>query len=266
MSITWLTDAGGLAEPVQVDSSAKESVADDKISCTVQLRCPWAKRYDVVDNILLNAKAWPYHTTPVAFATSCEIANAVAPSIANGSGLDYAEALLDFTFETINKKDDSDTGDTTIYDESFEPTAEFLQISPSGFYWDNAQTELIKKEEAPGRLVISLDYCVTISNLSLIPDSVLNLIGKVNDHDVVSPSLGVTFVTESLLFNPPKISRKVTVKGDNKFTMQCRYTYRKDGWNKFWRAGTVGDWGIIYDKTGTQYKNYHTASFVGMVP
>src|SRR5690349_10246736 len=118
MSILWLTNGGSLAEPVEMYGTAKESWTDDKISCSVQLRCPWDDRYDVADNILLSALAWPYHAVQVAFATSCEISSVPTPATNNGSGYDYQEAYLQVAFESLNKKDDQDTGDVTIYDES----------------------------------------------------------------------------------------------------------------------------------------------------
>lgn len=270
MAIKWLTNAGGLAEPVQMHGTAKETWTDDKITCTVQLRCEWAKRYETLINILRWAPSWPYHTDQVCFATYGTITNAEGPNTADGSGLNYDEALLDLTFESVTRKEDNNSGEVTVYDESIEPTAEMLTLPPNDFRWGSAAGEVLKTEEAQGRLELGLDYVVTLYNLMSIPASVLTLGGKSNDAPIVSKSLGLTFDTETLLFNPPKITRKISLGKTSFYTLQVRYTHKPNTWNKFWRAGKNPTPGYDYiyhkDIAGTPYKNFPPASFAGLVP
>lgn len=267
MSIQWLTDAGGLAEPVEMHDTARESWTEDKISCSVQLRCPWANRYKVLSNLLTYAPAWPYHDEQVAFAVNGSIANAPGPNSANGSGLNYDEALVNVTFESVTRKEDKNSGEVQVYDESIETTAEFLTLAPDDFRWGSASGTPLKKEEAPGRLELGFDYVVTLYNLRTIPAAVITLRGKTNDAAIVSPSLGLTFGIETLLYNPPKITRKISLGANNFYTLQVRYTHKPSGWNSFWRAETQA-YAQMYHKDGggTPYKNFPPASFTGMVP
>ena len=267
MAITWLTNAGGLPEPVQMHGSAKETWTDDKLSCSVQLRCAWQYRYATLANILTWAPSWPYHTDQVCFATYGTITNAEGPSTADGSGLNYDEALLDVNFESVKRKDDNNSGEVTVFDESIDPTAEFLTLSPDDFRWGSVGGTKLKKEEAPGRLELGLDYVVTLYNLKSVPGTVLTLRGKSNDAAVKSPSLGLTFDAETLLFNPPKITRKISLGKDNFYTLQMRYTNKPSGWNKFWRAETQSYVEMYHvSGGGTPYKNFPPASFAGLVP
>lgn len=269
MSIAWLTDTSpphGLTEPEEMHLSQSENWSEEKIATVVQLKCAWSQRQGVMSNLLTYAKAWPYHSQATAFAKTGSIQPFPGEAGTRlGSGYSYEFALLTVNFESLNKVEGEDPEEVTIFSESIEPTAEFLTLPTDGFYWDNTQTVALKEGESPGRLQIALDYCVTFYKLPVIPAAALTLIGKVNNASVSSPSLGLTFAAETLLFNPPRINRNVTINGDNSYTMQCRYSYRPTGWNQFWRAKTQA-WASIYDDAGTQYKNFQTASFAGMVP
>ena len=149
----------------------------------MQLQCPWANRYAVLTNILRYAPAWPYHSEPIAYAVDGGIANAGGANRVDGSGLNYAEAILDIRFETVSRSEGG-----TVYDESIEPTAELLTIAHNDFRWGSAGGTPLLPAEAQNRLELEIDYNVTLYNLTSIPGAVLTLRGKSNSGNYVAES------------------------------------------------------------------------------
>lgn len=272
MPITWLTPttpAHGLTEPDELFMSQSETWGNEKVTAQVGLKALWSQRHGIMNNILANAKVWPYHTNGNVFAVSGSISPFEEKADQDGSGLIYPSATLVVNFETLTKSNNPQNPDVTIFSESLEPTAEFLTVPYKDFKWGSITGKDLKKEEAPGRLEIGLDYVVTFYNMKVIPSAVLTLIGAVNNGPVTSASLGgLTFASETLLFNPPKIVRNVTaVAAQNRYTITLRFTYRRNGWNQFWRAET-GTFSRIFhkDRGGIAHNNFPLASFASVLP
>lgn len=268
MSIAWLTNGGSLTEPDEMHGTAKETWSNEQVSCDVQLRAKWSDRHGIMSNLLTAPLAWPYHSNGNVYAVSGGMQPMIESATKDGSGLVYEFAILSVHFETLTKSTGGNNTDVTIFSESIDPTANFLTIPPDGFFWKGSGSQLtpLKQEEAPGKLEIGLDYGVTYYNLTFIPAAALTLIGSVNSAPVVSPSLGLTFGAETLLYNPPKITRNITTQGNNRYTMACRFTYKQAGWNQFWRAETGGYSRIYYPDGTTPYNNYPLQNFAGVLP
>jgi hypothetical protein len=263
MPITWLTGApGGVDEPWETPHSAHETWANDKLTASVQLRVAWAQRYAVMENILVNALRWPYHaaTTPLR-ATHGQINTMDGVSITGDEpgGNAFEHAILTVDFESAEA-----TEDEVVYSESIEPTAEFLTLPHDGLFWDAGATEPIKVAEAPGVLLPGFDYKLTYYNLASIPSAFITLIGKCNDP-AVSTSMFGSLAAETLLYNPPTMSRSLSFGGDNRWTLSTRLTYRYGGWNKHWRVET-GAWSYQYRESGAAHKPIIPASFAGILP
>lgn len=264
MPISWLTGVTALAEPEEVDGSSRESFSEDGVSCSVDLRCPWSERHDLLTNILGNQLLWPYFSSvPCRAASASAMPMPGGVGTQDGAGYAYETALISLTFEI---RDIEEGENTNIYSESLEPTAEFLTLPHDDFRWGSSEGDEIKSAEAPGRLELGFDYVVSLYGLSSIPGAVLSLPGKCNNGSVTSPSLGMTFGDETLLYNPPTISRTVTTEGDSKYTMQTRLTYRPSGWNKFWRPKTASYEAMFHKDGSGAYKNFPPASFSGVLP
>jgi hypothetical protein len=269
VAVNWLTGSpGGIAEPYEMHGTAQESWANDKLTASVQLRCAWAQRYDVLGNILTFGRQWPYHPdgSPVR-AISGTIQPAPADSAldaAGGHGLSYAEALLNVNFESADSEENN--GDVVVYSASIEPTAEYLTLPHKGLYWDAAQEEPLKPEEAPGMLQTGFDYKLTYYNLSSIPAAFLTLTGKCNVAAVPTSFFG-DLAAETLLYNPPTINRSVSfgTGSGNKWTLSTRLTYKPNEWNKFWRVETRA-WSYQYCEDGSVHRAIPTASFAGILP
>lgn len=268
MPIEWLQEGSEFDQPHEMHGTALVSFADDKLSASVQLKCPWEDRYGILNTMLLTPSEWPYLPGEGLYAKTGSIAPFLGEGIkidGSPSGLDYELALLNVNFETFDVPEGEGPGE--LYSESIEPTAEFLTIPHTGFRWGSGVGEELKAEEAPGRLEVGLDYVVSWQKVQTIPATALTLIGCVNNANVTSPSLGLTFATGTLLFNPPKISRSVKLGGISYFTMQIRLTYRRNGWNWFWRAESGAFEQIYPEGSGTSpYLNFTPASFAGVLP
>lgn len=272
MPIEWLQEGSEYDQPHEMHGTAVVAFADDKLTADVQLKCPWADRYGILNTILLTPSEWPYLPDAGLYAVSGSIQpfTGTPGEFIDGSpsGLSYDEALLAVHFETLDIPESEGPGE--LYSESIEPTAEFLTIPHTKFRWGSGTGDALEPEEAPGRLEVGLDYVITWQKVATIPAAALSLIGCVNNSDVTSPSLGLTFGAGTLLFNPPKISRTVSLGGTNYFTMQIRLTYRRNGWNWFWRADKLPNpgWDQIYPEgTDTDpYLNFTPASFTGILP
>lgn len=270
MPIAWLSGSPpGLDEPTEMHQTYSEQWSDDKLSADVQLKCAWSQRTGILNNILTTPLEWPYQPGNGIYAISGTIRPFTGePGTADGSGYTWTDALINVHFETLSVGNDPGGGDgTVIYSESIEPTAEFLTIPHTDFRWGSSAGAALKQEEAPGRLEIGLDYVVTLYKMTSVPAWVLTLVNKVNNASVVSASLGVTFAAGTLLFNPPKISRSISLGGSSAYTISTRYTYKASGWNYFYRAES-GTYVQMYhkDSGGTPYLNFATADFSGAIP
>lgn len=287
MPIAWLTGSPvGLVEPHAVAYSEKEDVSND-VQCSVKLRCPWGDRIATLENILNNLLEWPYMPSGNEIRASSGSINPVPQSAttADGSGNSYPEAEITVNF-TRGGGNGGGPGDETdaIFYETIQGNGEFIKISPKSdttdfgkgvqvFFWGDEPIgeDAVTEEEAPTKLIMGFDYVVKYLRLTSIPAVALTLIDNCNDASVSSPSLGLTFAAETLLYNAPMITRTVTADpGQNYFDMECRWSWRKNGWNKFWRAKTQSwssQWYYDYDtSTATQYKNFPPVSMAGMLP
>lgn len=264
MSIIWTSGLSDVGEPYEMDGTAVENFGRESLSASVQLKCPWDQRHEIMYDMIFNRVAWPYLDHDGLVATSASaVAFTGSVGVQDLYGYEYELALLSIQFATDSREEGEDE---TLYSESLEPTAEFLTIPPTDYRWGSSAGTALKQEEAPGRLEVGFDYVVTRYRLPTIPSWVLTLNGKCNSGSVVSPSLGLTFASEHLMFNPPAISREVTLDGDNLYTLQTRLTFRGNGgWNYFWRPET-GAYEQIYHKDGGVYKNFIPASFAGVLP
>jgi hypothetical protein len=283
---TWIT-GGGVAEPIVMSHSEEES----NDGATVVLRCPWADRHDVVTNIFANAILWPYwpETSWIPTAFSIRGTNGVRTTQAVGAPMnEYLTADITLTFGDPDKGQGSGSigqpgggsDEEVIYFESFQPSAEMVKLPPylAGkweFRWAASRTlgERLTTEEAPARLIIGLDYVIRWIGLTEVPDAFFDCVSRVNDAEIPT-SVGRDFPIGTLLCQSPIISRTVTnliAEEETKWDVEARFSYRRDGWNKFW-SPIHGEFRSIYkyspitENTGILYENFPEADFSGMLP
>jgi hypothetical protein len=159
------------------------------------------------------------------------------PSDDSGTSANYMHAMLTITWNTHRKS--SGGAGAQIYEEMFEPNAEFLTQDYTKFRWGagtGQNAEMLKPGETPGLLVKTGDYRLTMYQVSLIPDWVMNLYGCVNSNPVMTRSMGLIFPPETLYYNPPEITHGATIGQADSWTLATRWSFKPWTWNKFWNA------------------------------
>jgi len=155
-------------------------------------------------------------------------------------------------------------GEQVIVSESLDAAAEFLTLPHNKLFWTyggGSATDPINREVPIGRLLRMVNWNYTIHHVLRVTKNVIDLVGSVNSIDVTSPTLGLTFPAETLLYNGPRMSQEITVSGFRARTLEMSYTYRPAGWNKLPRFAGNGDFAIFYDEFGNQVKPYPPADF-----
>jgi len=231
-------------------------------NAAVTLIVPAADRYIIVSEILANAYVWPHGANP---AIASKIGIVPAPNSnateVNGTLL-YDFYHLNIAYTTKKPEGGQTTdGDGNVYSEELVPLTEHQTLDYNDYEWDNSNP--LKEGEAPTKIVRSFNYVRTIFNLQPpLSGSLLDAPGCVNNAAFLSPSLGMFFPAESLLFGDPKISRQYSLTtGFSGITLQTSFAFRKDGWNKFWRAKTNA-WAEIKKKSdGAVVKPYPPIDF-----
>lgn len=263
------------------DGSPTEMWTENGLTATVHLRCVWANRYTVMGDILNNIRGYPNllstEGSPISWAATGSI-TPVARNTAVASdeqSVKYEQALLEIQYQpTENNRTGAGTPEDpyvySLFSESLEPTAEFLTVNPEGLFWENDGLIPLKHEEAPGMLIPSFDYMQTRYRLSTIPSEVLTLIGHCNDAEIKSELLGLDFPAETLLFQPPTMSRQIDSNGDGLWTLHTRYQYKASTWNKYWRSNRASAGPIYKKKEGTvddydEYKAYPLGDFTNIL-
>jgi hypothetical protein len=242
--------------------SPTETRTNNGIEATRILRCDWSDRYDLEAEILAaGGEQYPFRS-----ATGLR-ARSIAIRPANGEILDasgdptmasYQQALLTVAYRTPTTGDAEEVGDALI-SESLEPWTEFYTLDWSKFRWGATDGPPIKENEAPGRLVRGVDYIFTRHESATIPAAAFSLIGKVNVASVTATLLGVTFGAQTLLYKPPTLQRSITTDGAEAWKIIYRFSYRPEGWNRFWRPETA-TFVQLYTASGA-YDNYLTGDF-----
>lgn len=235
-----------------------ERSTDKGFEATVQLRCPWTHRFDLLTDILQNRLLYPYRTTSNARAkTGGSTPAAGKSSLLDTQALSYDEAIVTIEYATNDEEDDG----VDVYSESLEPSAEFLTLDPAKFRWGSASGTQVEPAEAPGMLIVGFDLLQTNYKLSALPTTIITELGHCNQASITATILGLTFTAEQLLFVTATPSRTVNSDGDFEWTLPKRFSFRKNGWNKFWRAST-GTFESIFIAGGSQYRSYPTSTLL----
>ena len=252
----------------EIYGSYKEDLSLASHTASVDLRVPWANRYLLVNDLILNRRRWP--TNVGLIANKC----AIVPFLSEGNqGGEQSITYADFATVSVQygPEGSEDTPDDPVdlVSEELEPTAEFQTLDYRKFSWLNIDgaTSLrdLKEDEAPGRLFRGFNLVRTIFHRATIPASVLTLPGTCNESSYTSGLLGLDFDAETLLFTPPQLSRTVTTDGVGRWTLQVRFEVNPNGWNKFWLPdeGRYAEIGVRNEANGNlaPYKNHPPEDF-----
>lgn len=245
--------------------TVRENATENGPTASVQLRCAWLNRAALVADIVGNLKEWPRIPGCKAYAQNAAVIPAPGQSQTDGQGCVYDEALV--TVNYLQLKTDGGGGDTVngqLFSETLEPSAEFTTLDHKKFRWSSEDGDKLEAQEAPGRLLIGMDYVLTRFNVDSVPVAILNNVGTVNQGSVAAQLLGLTFQAETALLMPTTPQRTIDAQGNGKWTLPIRFSIRPQGWNKFWRAKTQ-NWESIYKVDGGEYKNYPTSNMAAIL-
>ena len=280
----------------ELEGSPTEAWTDTGFRATVKLSCLWAHRYWIARSILIRGgEYYPHRPQTGARAKKVEI----SPLGTVGSGGDgltaypqslrsgalasllghlttYPRALLTIEYETPEL-------DAT---ETIEPVVEFRTLDHTKFVWGRVESyttingeqatrivatgDRLAPNEAPGKLELGCDIKVTLSGVRALPLAALELPGHVNDARVTFPRIGLYFEPETLLFHPPTAERRVLPDFSEAWRLSYRFSFRAEGWNRYWRQKTQSWDPILVRGAGTEewteYKNYPLGDFSLLFP
>jgi hypothetical protein len=220
------------------EGGAKESLSlqDGEITASVDLRCLTENRFYLADDLLLNARPYPYVTSAfVPVALSCSIKPGDQNWASSGQGQTCRTSIV-----TVNygKPTTRSVGSFPIVAESIEPMGEFVRLDYRMFRWGSKNGPPLTPEEAPGVFLPKCKIVRKLYRLSSIPSLAMSAFGKCNSNSYTSPLLGVSFAAETLTYDAPSFDRTITTTGSEGWNYTQNWLYNPQGWNRYFRAET----------------------------
>lgn len=211
---TWITGTGDVpAEPEMVAYSDNEQYDASGWKASVTLRCPWADRHAVISNILNNSLDWPLRPGLGMLAVSGSV-KPMQGSRTQGDtpAVGYTKADLQISFARAAVGGGSGVGSPGggsesefAFSETIEPSAQMIQIKPSGEFLDVDEESGISTwrdykftyyegggdpiPTPPTKLIVGFDYVLQWQGLDDIPPETMSLTGHVNSDEVNSSTL-----------------------------------------------------------------------------
>ena len=246
----------------EMEGTANENPSLEGFDCTVKLSCPWANRYALVSDLLLNSRQWPHVTgagSPRAKTCSIKPFGFVESSNPkDGQCLVYQDAHVTVNY---SQRHFSQGNGEKIFAEELEPTIEFQTLDHREFRWGHAGGDVVLEAEAPGKLTRGFNYVKTFFFVQNPPAALIALPGHVNQQPLASDLLPWTFPEETLLYTPPHMSRSVTTTAGDAWTVRLAFSYKVDGWNKYYRAKSQLYEKMVHYESNSIFNSYPLADF-----
>ena len=218
----------------ELDGSPIEYVSNEQIVVERKLKCAWGDRLTLAKELVghrfggvlyLPHEYWPAGNENLrfCFCKSCHIEVLGA----------YQNAKLTAVYETQAFTARQDT----YVSERIEVASDFLTLGEKDLVWADGGAD-VTGTEVPSKLERMTEWVYTIHKALFVPTKVYTLVGGINKKDVYSPSLGVTFDKETLLYVGPSLQREWTSDGISAWTITLRFMHRSQSWNKFPQGGT----------------------------
>lgn len=232
------------------DGSPTERADRDRFSATVVLRVAWNLRYELYSDIMDGQIIYPRRSFPILLPTTCEIRRAGGKTmqVVGTEGANYENALLTITYETLPNSGQDDPDDENddvevMFTEEWDEGVEMRPLNHLRYKWETAPNTALTPEEAPATQVPV--GVMTQTLLDLEPGNTRisasrDLVGKVNTNTFRSRIYPFTATAETLLC----VGWSPTVRQDTLgrlfITVTTTFEYRRDGWNKIYRADIEG--------------------------
>lgn len=294
MPIYWVPPLSGLTAHAEAFSEKEEWDLIQPPTADVKLRVPWVQRHAIVSAVA--GMQWPHLSSVPLYCVHAGVSTIPNTRCLNdGQGNVYAEAFLELHFDPFS-----------TFTESIKTNGEMLKVPRVGtsinasgdaqFFllaWKEASDAVkpytsVTPEEAPSKIVTGIDYEVSFEQLDEIPNEVLTLVDRCNRDAVTTINLGLTFEPETLILLSTDAKHTVNIDATVKNSLNLKFGWRKNGWNKYWRSATA-KWEYQYvipiaatdlpipdhpasfdaDSTGPApviYRNFPTADFTALLP
>lgn len=208
----------------------------------IKLRVPWSLRNDYAEAIM--GMLWPYNTAVAMYAVDVQVSPVPnTKTYVDGDHNVYQTAFLDVHFDPF-----------VTFTEKLKTNGEMLKVNRYGLYlgedeaphfqavmWQVGENEyeLVSQEETPSKIITGIDYTVSFEDLDVLPEEILTLTDCCNEDAVTPINLaGLEFDPETILLLNTDANHIVKVDGSVKNSLTLNFGWRKNGWNKFWRAST----------------------------
>lgn len=230
----------------EVYGSRVENFNEDDITASVQLLVLSDDKDALIDDLLSNER--PYPNIASANPPLAQTASAVpfyTEEIPADQGFVFSKHVVTVNYSTDPERE--------IFSETIEPEAEFMRLDYRFFRWSDGTP--ITDGEAPGLLQRTLRLVRKYRDTAVIPPEVLTKIGYVHTGVYASSLLGLTFPARTLLLVPNPVSRTITTSGSQGYNFSIAWSFRPQGWNKFWRP-SVQAYQTLKTLSGANYLSY----------
>ncbi len=256
----------------QFNASPHETFSWDGMAGTRWVHCAWSDRINLLNDMFFTFPdcTFPYggggllmmaRTYPFGEVTAVADRSVTHDRCA----IELIYRVVDFEYVSAR---------TNAYcAETIEPYQEKFYIGHEGLYWDTARTMPLTAGQTPMFVANGFDFVITQTNVMTLDPASLPAYYCVNSDAVPIYTLNFSAPAETLLYHPPKIER-TTSPGTTylRFRLTFRLSFRPHGWNTHFNAlatgpvaGTKGNWGNIYDPTGTRVVRYPSLPFNGFL-
>jgi hypothetical protein len=260
----------------ELDGSPTESLGENGFEAVRQLKCAWTDRLLLALQLSGDAvysggtvtyySAAKYPKNPSATVQNIDIQPFGGKLTAEGGDTTlagYGYALLNVKYSLPSDFGGTPGDDEVFVTESLEPSSEFITLDPFWYFWSSDGVPLTD-EEAPGKQFRSVDWIYERAKMPYIPQATFDLVGYCNSTAIFSNSLLVTFPAETLLYKPPSLRRERTFSGVGKWSIRYAFSYRPQGWNKFWR-GSTSAFDEIINSVSAPVKVYPLGNFFDLI-
>lgn len=230
----------------EVHGTRVESHGFENQTASVDLRFAWADRYALASDLLQSGgRFYPYSTH-----LSCRtvgIRPEAGQYTADGQGMVYEYGIASVQYGALSPLGGSaDPSDPTqLVAETIDQTTSFITLDHQRFLW--ADGTALKQDEAPGKLLRTIQITRQLFQVAFIPVSILSVAGTVNIAAYNSALTGLTFGIGTLLCGAPKMTRTISTDGVSAWTLTMTWEYQPNTWNKYYRYNT-NDWQAIYTR------------------
>ena len=233
----YFSNTSSSSEGFEVFGTISEEFQLNSGTASVQLRCPWAERYNVVKAVIEGGD----NDQPIEFPDQLEgygsrlVANSVRiepmqtifdVETGDQQRIKYKYALITISYQMLAPEI------------SIESTNQYLTIFPANLYWGvNGSYMPLAQDEAPGVRLASFD--ITLShphmNLKVGSGKIQDYEGYVNSDTVHMKYNGVeyTFEPQTLLCTTPSIRSGVNLYGSGFNSVSLKLSYNPLTHNEF---------------------------------